>query len=123
MIRLYGDNPPDELFSEYYQRTNGLLMDIAFRCLRAGVDIILDAGFWKRKDRDEIRQEVQEAGANYQLIYVKTSEKIMRERVLKRNQNQSKTAFFIDDAAMDNFKQRIEPLAEDEDHIVVDGGT
>jgi predicted kinase len=120
MIRLYGKNPPDDKFSEYYERTNTLLHEIAFKCLRAGVDVIFDAGFWTRKGRDEIRKKVTEAGADYQLIWVKTPNTLMEERVLKRNDNSSEQAFYIDKAAVENFKTRFEPLEEDEECVMVE---
>src|SRR5688572_18649715 len=37
--------------------------DIAQQALRLGVDVILESGFWTRKERDEFRCRARELGA------------------------------------------------------------
>ncbi len=120
MISLYGTNPPAEKFAEYYERTTKLLLDTAFKCLKAGVDIILDAGFWSRSQRDEIRARITKAGANFQLYYIKCSDEMMKQRTLKRSDDSPKDAFYINEAAIKTFKKRFEPLYDDEEHIVIE---
>lgn len=120
MISLYGNNPPAEKFTEYHERTTKLLLDIAFKCLKAGVDIILDDGFWSRSRRDKMRNRIIKAGASFQLYYIKCSDEAMRQRTLKRSKGSSKDAFYIDEAAIETFKKRFEPLGDDEEHIVIE---
>ncbi len=119
MISLYGSNPPAEKFAEYHKRTTKLLLDIAFKCLKAGIDIILDDGFWSRSRRDEMRDRITKTGANFQLYHIKCSEELMKQRTLKRSEDLSKDAFYINKAAIETFKKRFEPLGDDEKHIVI----
>jgi len=102
------------------ERPTKLLLDTAFKCLKAGVDIILDDGFWSRSRRDEIRNHITKVGANFQLYYIKCSDETMRQRVLKRSEYLSKDAFYINEVAIKTFKKRFEPLGKDEKHIVVE---
>jgi predicted kinase len=95
------------------------LLDIAFKCLKAGVDVILDDGFWSRARRDEMRDRVKKAGANFKLYYIKCSDKVMRQRTLKRTDDKLKDVFYIDEKALKIFKKGFEPLGEDEEHIVI----
>ncbi len=120
MISLYGSNPPAEKFAEYYERTTKLLLDTAFKCLKAGVDIILDAGFWSRSRRDKMRNRITKAGANFQLYHIKCSDEVMKQRTLKRSEDPSKDAFYIDKAAIETFKKRFEPLDDDEEYVVIE---
>lgn len=120
MISLYGSNPPAEKFAEYHERTTKLLLDVAFKCLKAGVDVILDDGFWTRSRRDKVRNRITKAGANFQLYHIKCSDEIMKQRTLKRTKDLSKDVFYINEAAIETFKKRFEPLDDDEEHIVIE---
>jgi len=120
VISLYGNNPLIEKFDEYYGRTTKLLLDIALKCLKAGVDIILDDGFWSRSRRDKMKDRITKAGANFQLYYIKCSDEVMKQRTLKRSEDPSEGAFYIDKAAIKTFKKRFEPLDDDEEHIVIE---
>jgi len=120
MISLYGSNPPAEKFAEHHERTTKLLLDVAFKCLKAGVDIILDDGFWSRSRRDKVRNRITKAGANFQLYHIKGPDEIMKQRTLKRTKDLSKNAFYINKEAIETFKKRFETLADDEEHIVIE---
>ena len=119
MISLYGNNPPAEKFNEYHKRVNKLLSDIAFKCLKAGLDIILDDGFWSRTRRDETRNRIKKAGMNFKLYYIKCPDEVMKQRTLKRTNSKSKYAFYINKEAIKTFKRHFEPLGDDEEHIVI----
>jgi len=120
MIALYGDNPPAEKFADYHERVTKLLQEIAFKCLKADLDVIFDDGFWSRARRDEIRERIRKAGADFKLYHVKCTEEVMKQRTLKRTGFSEKGAFYIDKAAIETFKKRFEPLGADEEHIVID---
>ncbi len=120
VISLYGSNPPAEKFAECYERTTKLLLDTSFKCLKAGVDIILDDGFWSRSRRDKMRNRITKAGANFQLYHIKCSDETMKQRTLRRSEDSSEDAFYIDKAAIETFKKRFEPLDDDEEHVVIE---
>ena len=44
MTRLYGDDPPVELFQEFCRRVSEQLEEVWSRCLELGVDVVLDIG-------------------------------------------------------------------------------
>lgn len=119
MIALYGNNPPAEKFKEYYERTNKLLLNVAFKCLKAGVDIILDDGFWSRSRRDKTRERIKKAGADFRLYHVKCSNEVMKKRTLERSEAESENSFYINEEAIKTFKKRFEPLEKDEKHILI----
>ena len=52
MVRLYGDDPPIEQFAVFYWRIHEQVEAIWLRCLELGLDVVLDFGFWTRRERD-----------------------------------------------------------------------
>lgn len=53
MARLYGQNPPEDKFAEYFDRVDALLWQQALSVLRVGSDVIMDIGFWSRESRTQ----------------------------------------------------------------------
>src|SRR5947209_9057217 len=63
MVRLFGNTPPKETFAEYDNRMALLATDIALKCLRAGISVVIDEGFWAKEQREEIKEKVRRVGA------------------------------------------------------------
>jgi predicted kinase len=119
LVQLYGNNPPEEQFSEYYDRVTNLIWQLTMQLLRSDRDVILDFGFWSRLSRDEARSKARSVGANFKLYSISCSEETMRERVLKRSAQLPAGALLIDENAIQLFRERFEPLDEDESHEIV----
>jgi predicted kinase len=118
MNRLYGDNPPLEHFAEYYKQVEELIWVYASRLLELNQDVILDAGFWSRRSRDDARARARAIGAETRLYFLDAPESVLLERVRKRNEN-LQGSLYIDDHAFELFKTRLEPLGQDEEHILL----
>jgi predicted kinase len=119
IVQLYGNNPPDDRFSEYLERVTNLIWQLTMQLLRSDRDVILDFGFWSRHSRTAARLKAQIAGANVKLYSISCSEETMRERVLKRSAELPADALLIDEHAIQLFKERFEQLDEDESHEIV----
>jgi predicted kinase len=101
MVRLYGWNPPEKHFAEYYARIENLIWEEAARVVRAGTDVILDFGFWTRASRDAARSRVQAIGAEARFYEVWCPQRIMRARALERSKKPSVDSLWIDGAGYD----------------------
>jgi len=123
MARLYGQSPRPEKFGEYYNRIVEVTWQVAVRVLELGSDVILDFGFWSRQSRDNARSRVETVGAKLKLYHVTCPEAIMRRRVLERSQDPPQDSLWINEPAFELFKSRLEPLGNDEEHIVIAGNT
>ena len=119
MIALYGNNPPAELFADYHDRVLNLIWEMAAEFARRGIDVILDHGFWTRMARDQARMKSVEIGAAPLLYTMDCPPEVADSRVLRRNQTLGKSALYIDQAALDLFRTRYEPLGADENHISI----
>jgi len=121
MCVLYGSNPPVERFAEYAERVAEVIWRAATRLAELGVDVVLDFGFWTRRSRDAARERARQLGADVRLYDVVCPEEERRRRVLARTARGEPGTLWINEAAIDVFEKRVEPLGADEERIVVDG--
>ena len=120
MVKLYGYNPEEQKFSDYYNRISDLIWNLTMQLISLDRDVILDFGFWSRASRDEARCKAKIVNAEVKLYFVTCSEEVMRKRVAKRSNNLPTDSLWIDENAFELFKQRYEALGEDENYIVIE---
>jgi predicted kinase len=118
MVALYGTNPPQELFNDYYSRIENLMYSLTAQLLRNGQDVILDIGFWTREHRDQARKLAQDNGASYKFYAMICPEEIQLKRTLTRTVS-DKNGLYIDEAAFIKLKKIFEPLDVDEPHEAI----
>jgi predicted kinase len=113
MARLFGDDPPVETFSEKAAAVLELLEPLWTRCLSVGVDVVLDYGFWRRSERDQVRVLVEKLGASARLYRLACPDEEARRRIGARNEALHRS-LYIAPATFDALKVCFEPLDEDE---------
>jgi predicted kinase len=118
MTRLYGTDPPLEHFPEFYRRVSEQINAVWPRCLDLGLDVILDLGFWSRRQRNETRSYIASIGAEARLYHLSCSDDDAWERIEKRNANLN-GSLFIARNTFDVLKAQFEPLGRDEEYIPV----
>lgn len=118
MRRLHGDDPPEAHFSDYAERVSSLMETVWRRCLIAGADVILDFGFWSRRERDRIRGVIAEFGAEHILYRLACEEEIARQRIERRNKALT-DSLYIAPNTFEVLKARFEQLGPDEARIEV----
>ena len=116
MARLFGEDPPVAIFKEKEAAILDLLEPMWTRCLRLGVDVVLDYGFWSRAERDYVRSLVEASGGQVLLYSVECPAEEAWQRVSARNR-QNHRSLYIAPATFDLFKGRVEPLQSDESHV------
>lgn len=119
MRQLYGEDPPLLLFPLYSQRISELQGTLWPRCLELGVSVILDYGFWSRRERDAIRAQVAQLGFCHTLYALECPEAVRWQRVEQRNQNQGPHSLYIARETFLSLNQRLEPLEADEHYTRV----
>jgi len=120
MVALHGINPPESVFREQLARITDLVWEQAGRVLRTGGDVVLDSGFWTRKSRDEARQRAKDLGVAWQLYSLQCPVEEARRRVLARTEELPPGTLEITGPTFDCLLRQVEPLGEDEDHILVE---
>jgi hypothetical protein len=119
MARLFGDDPPEEGFPEKAEAILELLEPLWTRCLSLGLDVVLDYGFWTRKERDEVRAIVKRLGASACLYRLECPDDESRRRIEARNRADDRS-LHIAPATYDALRLRFEPLDVDEACVEAD---
>ena len=106
----------------YSKRAEALILNKAVEVVRTDINVILDWGFWRRAQRDEIRAFFDEKNIEYELHYLYVPDDIWHARIQKRNsdiQNGKSDAYFVDENLLNKFISRFEPPSEDEHHKLI----
>ena len=119
MARLYGTDPPFDLFAEYYRRVSDQIASVWPRCAELGLEVVLDLNFWSRKQRDETRVRVAEIGADSRLYRLACTDQEAWQRIEKRNADLQGGLLIVRDT-FEALKYRFEPLDPDEQRIEVE---
>jgi predicted kinase len=119
MARLFGNDPPEDSFPEKAEAILELLEPLWTRCLFLGLDVVLDYGFWRRKERDEVRAVVERLGASACLYRLQCSDDEARRRIDARNRANDRS-LYIAPATYEALRRRFEALGVDEAWLEAD---
>lgn len=120
MVKIFGNNPQKEdNFVNYDGNMTKLTTEIALKCLRFGISVVIDDGFWYREQRNEIRKQIKEIGAITNLYYMDTPVEVMKSRTIKRSENPSIESFYITEEEFNNYLNMFEPPSLDEEFITI----
>ncbi|RJF71901.1 ATP-binding protein [Deinococcus cavernae] len=114
MVPLFGHYMPREVFDERLAVVRQLQWELTAKLLKAGVNVVLDDGFWTRAEREHYRVRAAAVGAEVRLIYFDVPGHELRRRLAERNRNLTPGTFEIDDAALDLFITKFEAPEQDE---------
>jgi predicted kinase len=118
MTRLYGDDPPVDQFAEFYRRVCEQVEEVWPRCLELGLDVVLDFGFWSRRERDVVRTTAAAVGGDACLYRLTCPEDEAWRRIERRNTD-LRGSLYIARNTFEILKDRFEPLAADEKCIEI----
>lgn len=126
-VSLLGNSPHTDTvhrdkYFEYDEKMAKLATEIALRFLQTGTSVIIDDGFWYRKQRDDMRRILQEMGAEAKFYYLDTPVAVMRDRTLKRSENPPLDSFYITEQEFNDYWTLFQPPTGDEEFIVIKEG-
>lgn len=114
MVRLYGPDPPEEVFRPALARVQALQRALAERVLALGLDVVLDEGYWTRAGRDGLRAWAEALGLPLRLYAVKVLDDEAWRRIDVRNRQPG--SLYIAPETYALFRRQFAPLAPDEPH-------
>lgn len=91
-----------------------LQWDVAKRTLVLGVNVILENGFWSRKERDYFRSEAESLGADVELYYLEVDIDELWRRISKRNADLPPDTFHVSRENLEEWTRSFEPPTGDE---------
>ncbi len=120
-VRLFGmdveDRSNDADFATHNSRhgaIEALLWETASRVLTLGVDVILDFGFWTRRERDELRAKAHDLGVGFRIHFADAPEEVLLERIRARNSQLPSGTFHIPEARLKEWMGLFEAPSPDE---------
>jgi len=114
IARLFGAELAGEALDAARDPMEAALWDLAARVLALGVDVILDFGFWSRRERDDFRMRALQLGAESKLHYLAVPNEVLLERLAARNVQRPAGTFPIDAAQLLLWSSWFEPPTQDE---------
>ncbi len=111
-LQLFTDEPTRHLDDKALERLLLMLSGVWPQIVEAGVDVVLDFGFWRRAFRDDIREQASLVGAETRLYWLQCPDDVALARCLQRNG--SPGAFLITARDFSELKAKFEPPASDE---------
>jgi len=89
-------------------------LEIAEQALRLGVDVILENGFWTRKERDRYRAMAKALGAKAKLYFLDVPRDELLRRLKRRNERLPPDTFHVQESDLDRWISQFEaPTAEE----------
>lgn len=88
--------------------------NIAKRVLSLGINVVLENGFWSRKERASYRVEAEALGARVELIYLHVDRDELWARLSKRNKNLPAGTFVVREDQLDLWLSWFEPPTAEE---------
>jgi predicted kinase len=91
-----------------------LQWEIAQRVLALGLSVVLESGFWSRRERGDFRARAAELGADSKLIFLDVRLDELAERVAERNASLPPGSFRVEPADLETWARMFErPTAEE----------
>lgn len=107
MLKNYGEIHDKNEFREKLAECISQIFKESLSLLQKGISVVLDSGFWTKKERDEARLIFKDF--DVELVYLKSDDIENLKRISKRNTQ--KNAYFFDEETyyflMKNFEEPI----------------
>ncbi|HEV3076624.1 MAG TPA: ATP-binding protein [Thermoanaerobaculia bacterium] len=89
-------------------------LETAEQALRLGVDVILENGFWTRKERDEYRARAKALGAQTKLYFLDVPRDELLRRLKQRSERLPPDTFHVKESDLDRWISQFEAPTADE---------
>ena len=98
------DNKQGKFYDDFAKKVNLYLQKKAIEIVRAGCNVILDWGFWRKKDRQEISKYFIDNKIKIEWYYIDIDDKTWEKFIEKRNtiMKDKRTADFYVDKNLKN---------------------
>jgi len=109
-LALFGQNT-GEKHDDYVERTEEYLYEKSLDIIDIGIDVILDWGFWTKKERDFAREFYSAKNIQFEFHYIDIDDKEWYRRLHKRNRDvlaKKINAYYVDDGLAAKFNSIFE---------------
>ncbi len=108
-VALFGQDADDPAHDHRHAVVEGLMWGVAEQALRLDTNVILDFGFWTRKEREVFRDRAARLGATFSIHYTGCPPEDLLLRLAARNAARPPGAFAISEDALRAWIGEFEP--------------
>ena len=104
-LALFGQDA-GEKHDYYVEKLKEYLYKKSLEILEAGVNVVLDWGFWRKAERDYAREFYSSRGIENEFVYIDISDEEWYRRLEKRNKDISENksdAYYVDEGLAKKF--------------------
>jgi predicted kinase len=106
--------PPDE-YERMKSDAEAVLLDRLLILIGEGRLAVLEYSFWSREKRDRYKAIIESHGATWELVYLKASPALLRERLAARNGSGGANSVTVSGDLLDRYLEGFEePIGEGE---------
>lgn len=119
-LTVFGQNCGDK-HDEYVLNAKKYLLSKSLELIDKNINIVLDWGFWTRKEREFAKDFYKSRGIDCELHYIDISDDVCKARIEKRNKavlTDKTSAYYVDENLLDKFNSIFETPSEDEIDVV-----
>ena len=121
-LALFGQHCGDK-HDDYVERTQNYLFDKSLELIEAGINVVLDWGFWMKEERDYAREFYNGRNIECEFHYIDISDETWKARLMKRNSAilaEETSAYYVDDNLAAKFGALFEKPSRDEIDVWVE---
>ena len=115
-LALFGQDAGDRM-DEYVLRLKKYLYAKSLEVLESGINVVLDWGFWTKKEREFARNYYGSAGIANEFHYIEVDDREWHRRLEQRNHaviNHQSDAYYVDEGLAAKFQSVFEKPEPDE---------
>ena len=119
-LTVFGQNCGDK-HDEYVLNAKKYLLSKSLELIDKNINIVLDWGFWTRKEREFAKDFYKSRGIDCELHYIDISDDVWKARIEQRNKavlTDKTSAYYVDANLLDKFNSIFETPSEDEIDVV-----
>jgi predicted kinase len=120
MARLFGQEFSDERGVAYAPKVHALISRTYEKLLKLKIDIVLDDGFWRKCDRDNMRKRAVQLGAKPKLYFLDCPKDILIQRLRERDAKRKPDSVIVSEAKFKISWKYFEPPGTDEEYELVE---
>lgn len=102
-LALFGQDAGDK-HDEYVERAEQYLYEKSLEIIDSGINVILDWGFWTKKERDYAREFYSSKGIMNEFHFIDIDDSEWRRRIEKRNQDvlaNNRNDYYVDEGLLE----------------------
>ena len=117
------NNEQGENYDAFAIRVNNYLRKKAAEIAKVGCNVILDWGFWTRKDRQEISEYFKNNNIEFEWHYIDVDDETWQKNIENRNKKvlngEGKSDFYVDEGLLNKVISKFEEPNEDEIDVII----